>query len=67
MAATQPVQQQQQTFVRRAWTLQRVLYLIGAVMFVLASFAAGGHSLANIPAWTWGFASFSAWMLTFVV
>jgi hypothetical protein len=66
--ATEPVQTQTtQTTVRRAWTLQRALFVAAAVMFVLASFAAGEHTIAGISALTWAFGSFAAWMLAFVV
>lgn len=44
--------------------LSRVLLVIAAVLFVLAAFAAGGDSLADIPAWSWGFGGFAAWVLS---
>lgn len=44
--------------------LSRVLLVTGTVLFVLASFAAGGHTLGGIGAWVWGFGGFGAWMLS---
>jgi hypothetical protein len=43
------------------------MMLIAGVLFVLAAFAAGGDPLGDIPAWTWGFAGFAAWVLSWVV
>lgn len=45
-------------------SLRRVLLVVGTVLFVLASFAAGGDTLGGITAWTWGFAGFAAWVLS---
>jgi hypothetical protein len=44
--------------------LSRILLAIGAVLFVLAAFAAGGHPLAGITEWPWGFGAFAAWVLS---
>ena len=41
----------------------RLLLFIGTVLFVLAAFAAGGHPLAGIGEWSWGFGAFASWML----
>jgi hypothetical protein len=45
-------------------SLRRILLVVGTVLFVLASCAAGGDTLGGIPAWTWGFAGFAAWVLS---
>jgi hypothetical protein len=45
-------------------SLSRILLTVGAVLFVLAAFAAGGHVLGGISAWAWGFGAFAAWMLS---
>jgi hypothetical protein len=60
MANPQPVR----TVVVGTWTLARVLLVISAVLFVLAAFAIGGDSLGDIPAWSWGFGAFAAWVLS---
>lgn len=44
--------------------LSRILLVIGAVLFTLAAFAAGGHPLAGVPDWPWGFGAFAAWVLS---
>ena len=46
------------------WYLSRILLVIGTVLFVLAAFAAGGHPLAGIGMWPWGFGAFAAWVLS---
>jgi hypothetical protein len=46
------------------FSLSRLLRFIGAVLFIVAAFAAGGHVLFGIPEWTWGFAAFGAWVLS---
>jgi hypothetical protein len=45
-------------------SFSRVLLVIGTILFVLASFAAGGHPLAGITEWPWAFGAFAAWMLS---
>lgn len=47
-----------------AWPPHRVLLVTGAVLFLIAAFAAGGDTLGGIGAWTWGFAGFAAWVLS---
>lgn len=46
------------------WTLRRILLVIGAVLFAIAAFAAGGDTLGGISAWPWGFGAFAAWALS---
>lgn len=46
------------------WYLSRILLVAGTILFVLAAFAAGGHPLAGISAWPWGFGAFAAWVLS---
>jgi hypothetical protein len=55
---------QPQPVVVSGISLSRVLLFIGCVLFVLAALAAGGDSLGDIPAWTWGFSAFAAWILS---
>lgn len=55
---------QPQPVVVTPYSLSRILLVIGTVLFVLAAFAAGGDTLGGIPAWTWGFAGFAAWVLS---
>lgn len=43
------------------------MLLISGVLFVIAAFAASGDALGDITAWTWGFAAFAAWVLSWVV
>jgi hypothetical protein len=51
-------------YQRGYWNFSRVLLVIGAILFVLAAFAAGGHPLAGVGEWPWGFGAFAAWMLS---
>ena len=51
-------------YQRGYWSLSRCLLLIGAILFVLAAFAAGGHPLAGITDWPWAFGAFAAWTLS---
>jgi hypothetical protein len=59
-----PPQQPQPRPAYGPWYLSRVLLVIGAVLFVLAAFAAGGHPLAGVADWSWGFGAFAAWVLS---
>lgn len=43
-------------------SLPRILIVIGGVLFILAAFAAGGHALLDVPAWSWGFGGFAAFV-----
>jgi hypothetical protein len=45
----------------------RIVMFAACVLFVLAAFAAGGHPLGGITAWTWGFAGFAAFALSWSV
>lgn len=45
-------------------SLRRVLLTVGAILFVLAAFAAGGDTLGGITAWPWAFGAFAAWVLS---
>jgi hypothetical protein len=45
-------------------SFRRILLVIGAILFTLAAFAAGGHPLAGIPDWPWAFGAFAAWVLS---
>jgi hypothetical protein len=46
----------------------RILMFVACVLFVLAAFAAGGgHPLAGIAAWSWGFGAFAAVALSWAV
>jgi hypothetical protein len=49
------------------WYPSRVLLVIGTVLLVLAAFAAGGHPLAGIGMWPWGFGGFAAAVLSAAV
>lgn len=60
---TAPATPPQQAVVT-TYSLRRVLLTVGAVLFVLAAFAAGGDTLGGITAWVWGFAGFAAWVLS---
>jgi hypothetical protein len=51
-------------YQRGYWNFSRVLLVVGCILFVLAAFAVGGHPLAGVPAWSWGFGAFAAWMLS---
>ena len=51
-------------YQRGYWSLSRCLLLIGAILFTLAAFAAGGHPLAGITDWPWAFGAFAAWTLS---
>lgn len=51
-------------YQRGYWSPSRMLLLVGAILFVLASFAGGGHPLAGVPAWPWAFGAFAAWVLS---
>ena len=55
---------QPQPVVVTAWSLRRILLVIGTVLFVLAAFAAGGDTLGGIADWVWGFGGFAAWVLS---
>lgn len=61
---TAPAQQQPAPVVMAPLSLRRILLVAGTVLFVLASFAAGGDTIGGITAWTWGFAGFAAWVLS---
>jgi hypothetical protein len=58
-----PGQQRSNTGV----TVSKVLLVAGAVMFVLAAFAAGGHALEGVPALSWFGGGFAAWVLAGVI
>jgi hypothetical protein len=47
--------------------LRTIILIASVVMFVLAAFAAGGHPLAGVPMWPWGFGAFAAWVLAGVI
>jgi hypothetical protein len=51
-------------YQRGYWSLARILLVIGAILFTLAAFAAGGHPLAGVTEWPWGFGAFAAWVLS---
>ena len=51
-------------YQRGYWSLARILLVIGAILFTLAAFAAGGHPLAGVTEWCWGFGAFAAWVLS---
>lgn len=55
---------QPQPVVVAPLSLSRILLTVGAVLFVLAAFAAGGDTLGGIAAWSWGFGGFAAWVLS---
>lgn len=55
---------QPQPVVVTPFSLRRILLVAGAVLFVLAAFAAGGDLLGGIPAWSWAFGAFGAWCLS---
>lgn len=61
---TTPAPQQPARPVVAAHTLGWWLLVVSAVLFVIAAFAAAGEPLGDIPAWTWGFAGFAAWVLS---
>lgn len=61
---TAPSQQQPRPAVAVPLSLSRVLLAVGTVLFALAAFAAGGHVLGGIAAWSWGFGAFAAWALS---
>lgn len=44
-------------------SLSRILLVAGAALFIVAAFAAGGDDLGRVPAWSWAFGGFAAWML----
>jgi hypothetical protein len=54
----------QQRPVLTGVSLSRILLVIGAGLFVLAAFSAGGDTLHGIPAWAWGFGALAAWVLS---
>jgi hypothetical protein len=64
MTTPAPPPQPQPHPVYGYWHLSRILLVIGTVLFVLAAFAAGGHQLAGIGEWPWGFGAFAAWVLS---
>jgi hypothetical protein len=64
MTTPAPPPQPQPRPVYGYWHLSRILLVIGAVLFTLAAFAAGGHPLAGVPDWPWGFGAFAAWVLS---
>ena len=45
----------------------RILMFAACVLFVLAAISAGGHPLAGIAAWSWGFGAFAAVALSWAV
>lgn len=45
------------------FSLARVLFIVGAAMFIIGAFAAGGHELASILYPTWALGALGAWML----
>lgn len=49
------------------YSLSRILLVIGAGLFVLAAFTAGGDTVGTVPAWSWAFGGFAAWVLSGVV
>jgi hypothetical protein len=51
-------------YQRGYWSLARILLVVGAILFTLAAFAAGGHPLAGVTEWPWGFGAFAAWVLS---
>lgn len=62
---TQPVVQQ--PVARPVYSHTRLVLIISVILFVLAAFAAGGHALLDIPAWSFGFGAFAAYVLAWVV
>jgi hypothetical protein len=55
---------QPQPVVVTPYSLRRILLVVGAVLFAIAAFAAGGALLGDIPAWSWGFGALGAWTLS---
>lgn len=45
----------------------QVLLVIGGGLFILAAFAAGGDKVGTVPALSWAFGGFAAWILSGVV
>jgi hypothetical protein len=45
-------------------SLSLILLVIGAGLFVLAAFASGGDTVGTVPAWSWAFGGFAAWILS---
>jgi hypothetical protein len=43
------------------FSLRRILLVVGAVLFALAAFSAGGDALGHVPAWSWAFGALGAW------
>jgi len=49
--------------VAAPFSLARVLFIVGAAMFIIGAFASGGHELASIPYPTWALGALGAWTL----
>jgi len=65
MTAPAPTPQQRAyPYQRGYWSFSRILLVIGAILFVLAAFAAGGHPLAGVTDLPWAFGGFAAWVLS---
>jgi hypothetical protein len=47
--------------------LSRIFMFAACALFVLAAFSAGGHPLAGVAAWSWGFGAFAAVALSWAV
>jgi hypothetical protein len=62
----QPAQQQSRPLFGTV-SRSRFMFFVMAVLFIIASFAAGGHPLLDIPEWTWGFAGFAAFGLAYAL
>lgn len=60
---TSPAAPQQQRPVYGPVSIARILLVIGAVLFVIASLAAGGV-ITGLNAWAFGFGGFAAWALS---
>jgi hypothetical protein len=43
--------------------INRLLLVIGGVLFFLAAITFAGSSIFGAPAWAWGFGGFAAWCL----
>lgn len=65
MTAAPTAQQHARQSTATAPSLTRVLFIVGAAMFIIAAFASGGHAIAGIPGWSWGFGALGAAMLAF--
>ena len=59
---TAPSPQQQASAAPAPYSLRRILLVVGTILFVLASFAAGGHTLGGITDLPWAFGALGAWI-----